>query len=129
MAGTITITHAQNGNIGLIVASCTADASDASFPDSALPPFAGRLLTLQTNPGSTGPQASYDITLVDQDGIDRIQGVGANRHTSNSEAASIVYSGTAVNPPVAFGDTLTLNIDNNNVNSATVVIRLYYLAG
>lgn len=136
MAGTVTIVNIPpvTGNIGRLVATCTADASDATFPATALsaatPAFnGGKLLNLRTNPGATAPTANYDITLVDGDGLDRLQGVGANRHTTNSEEVNIVYSGTAINPVAASGETLTLTIANNAVNSAIVVATITYSTG
>ena len=127
MAGTVTETHVKRGPIGIVELTATADASDGSYPDTALATkISGKLFAMETNPGSTGPTANYDITLVDQEGHDVLEGVGANRHTSNTEKVSIVYSGTAIHSEVAKSDTLTLNIDNNSVNSAVSVIRIYY---
>ena len=129
MPGTITIEHYELGNIRKIVATCTADAAAATFPDTVLPKFEGRLLDLATNPGATAPTANYDVTVVDQHGHDVLESVGLNRHTANTEKAPIVYSGTGLHPTVDESDTLTLNIDNNAVNSAQTVIELYYALG
>lgn len=126
MAGTVTFTHEDKGTIRRIIATCTADASDASFPATALPAFEGKLLALRTNPGATAPQANYDITLPDGDGVDRLQGVGANRHTSSSEEVQVVYSGTSEHPAVGIDETLTLTLAGNNVNSAIAVVTLVY---
>ena len=127
MAGTVTFAHRQVGNVGKIVATCVGDASDGSFPATHLPAFAGRLVALRTNPGATAPTANYDIALTDQNGLDRLQGVGQNRHTSNSEEASVVYSTTAIHPVCAFDDVLTLAITGNSVASAVVVAEFVYL--
>lgn len=129
MAGTVTLTHYTLGNIRRINFSVVADASDGSVPATALPKFQGRLLGLHTNPGATAPTDNYDITLIDDDGLDRLQGVGANRDTSNSEQVPIVYSGTSVNPPVSSDETLTLTIAGNSVNSALIVGNIYYSLG
>lgn len=129
MAGTVTLTHSTLGNLRKITASCVADAADGSFPATALPAIEGRLLTLAVNPGATAPTDNYDITLVNQHGTDVLQGVGANRDTSNTEQAAIVYSGTATHPAVDESDTLTLTIANNSVNSAITVIELTYALG
>ena len=126
MAGTVSIVHTRNGSIGRIVATCTADAAAATFPATALPPFSGRILALRTNPGATAPTDNYDITLVDDDGVDRLQGVGANRATATSQEAAVVYSGTAIHPPVAFDETLTLTLAGNSVNSAVTVVAIVY---
>lgn len=137
MAGTVTLTADRIGAWSRSVTfTCTADASDGSYPAtdiaallSASPvPLSGKLVALQTNPGSTAPTANYDITLVDADGLDRLQGLGANRHTSNSEAVAIVYTSTAIHPPVAPGEALTLTIANNSANSAVTVVTLYFTA-
>jgi hypothetical protein len=85
----------------------------------------GRLLALETDPGSTAPTDNYDLTITDANGLDVLQGVGANRHTTTTQMAAIVFSGTSVHPPVAMGDTLTLNVTNNSVNSATFTVKLY----
>lgn len=129
MAGTVTITHYQLGNIRRINFAIVADASGGSVPDTVLPRFQGRLLALHTNPGATAPTDNYDITVEDGDGMDRLQGVGMNRDTANSEQVPVVYSSTSVNPPVSIDETLTLKVANNSVNSAIIVGNLYYALG
>ena len=127
MAGTVTQSNTHRGNIGVITLTCTADAADGSFPATALTTkISGRILALETNPGATAPTANYDITLVDAESYDVLQSLGLNRHTSNTERVSIVYSGTAVSPESAITDTWTWTIANNSVNSAIVVAKLYY---
>ena len=86
----------------------------------------GFLLAIETNPGSTGPQANYDITLVDDEGLDVLQGAGANRSNDTTEMAAIVL-GTYFHPVVTRDQALALTIANNNVASATVKIIIYYL--
>ena len=119
--------------VKVITLTCTADSSDGSYPATALTGIprdgrGGRLLQIITDPsGDTAPQDNYDITITDSGGADLLLGVCANRDTANTELAVIntngahsVYAGT---------DTLTLNITNNNVNSAVIVIKLYYTEG
>lgn len=129
MAGTVTLQHLQIGNVRKIIATCVADAADATFPATALPAIEGRLLALATNPGATAPQDNYDITLVDQHGHDVLEGVGANRHTTTTQKVAVVFSGTAVHPVVDESDTLTLTLAGNNVNSAITVVEIYYALG
>ena len=129
MAGTVTLEHYTIGNIRKVVATCVADAADASFPDTVLPPIEGRLLSLATNPGGTAPTANYDVTVENQHGADVLQGVGANRHTSNTEQVPVLYSGTGTHPAVDESDTLTLKIANNAVNGAQTVVELTYALG
>lgn len=129
MAGTVTQTHErrQGSPVGVITLTATADAADGSFPDTALAAkIGGKLLALETNPGATAPTNLYDIALDDAEGHDVLEGAGANRSATLTEKANIVFSGTSVNPPVAKSDVLTLKITNNSVNSAVVVVKLYY---
>ena len=129
-AGTVTQTHYTIGNIRKIVFTCTADASDGSFPSTALTAkIEGRLIALETDPGSTAPTDNYDIAITNGAGADVLQGLGANRDTANTETAQIVVSGTSLRPTVDESETLTLAITNNSVNSATIVITLYYALG
>ena len=133
MAGTITeALTSGRPPVKVITLTCTADSSDGSYPATALTNIphngvGGRLLQIATDPGSTAPQANYDIALTEGGGADLLLGVGANRHTSSSEVAVIesngahgVYAGT---------DTLTIAISNNNVNSAGITIKIYYTEG
>jgi hypothetical protein len=129
-AGTVTQAHSTTGNIRKVVFTCTADAADGSFPATAITrKVEGRLIQLITDPGTTAPTDNYDITLVDGNGLDVLQGVGANRDTANTESAAIVFSSTSINPVVDESDTLTLTIANNSVNSATITITLVYALG
>jgi hypothetical protein len=128
-AGTCTVTHNAIGNVRTIVAACTADASDGSFPNTTLPRFEGRLLSIETNPGATAPQDNYDVTVEDAHGLDVLLGTGANRDTATTERAAVVFTSTSVHPIVDDTDTLTLKVAGNNVNSAVTVIVLHYALG
>ena len=133
MAGTITeALTSGRPPVKVITLTCTADSSDGSYPATALSniphgEIGGRLLQIATDPGSTAPQANYDITVTEAGGADLLLGVGANRHTSSSEVAIIESNGASA--VYAGTDTLTLNITNNNVNSAGITIKIYYTEG
>jgi len=129
MAGTVTLAHYQIGNVRRINFSVVADSADGSIPATVLPKIQGRLIGLHTNPGAVAPTNLYDITLIDGDGLDRLQGVGADRATATSEQVPVVYSGTSVNPPVSEDETLTLTFANNAVHSALIVGNVYYELG
>lgn len=126
MAGTVTTTHNALGAVRRLVFAVTADAAAATVPDTVLPAIEGRLLALVTNPGATAPTDNYDVTLEDGDGLDRLQGVGANRDTANSEQAPIVYASTSIHPSISIEETLTLKVANNAVNSAGLTIAIFY---
>lgn len=125
-----TQTHYALGNIRKLVFDVTFDSGDGSFADAQITTkFEGRLLDVVTDPGGTAPTDNYDVTIEDQYGHDVLEGVGANRHTTNTQKVPVVYSGTSLHPTVDESDTLTLKIANNSVNSATTTIVLYYGLG
>lgn len=126
MAGSISYTHEKQGAIRVVRVTWTGDPADGTVPSLVLPAFGGRLLALETNPGATAPTTLYDIAITDQHGHDVLQTVGANRSATATEKVAVVYSGTTIHPPVALGDTLTLALTGNSVNSATGAIALYY---
>lgn len=126
MAGSTTTTHYTIGHVRKVVVDWVADAAAATVPDTVLPRFEGRLAELTTDPGATAPTDNYDITLIDGDGVDRLQGVGANRDTANTETVPVVYAASTVHPPISLADVLTLKIAGNAVNSATGKITLIY---
>lgn len=126
MAGSTTVTHQTQGHVRRVIVDFVADAAAATVPDTVLPRFEGRIAELTTNPGSTAPTDNYDLTLIDDEGSDRLQGLGANRDTANTETVPIVYAASTIHPPVALGETLTLKLANNAVNSATGRIIIVY---
>src|SRR4051812_8010939 len=126
MAGSTTVTHYTLGHVRKIVIDWTADAAAATVPDTVLPVFEGRLMEFVTNPGAVAPTDNYDIVITDDQGVDKLQGVGANRDTANTEVAIPVYSGSTIHPVVSRADVLTLSLSGNAVNSAVGKIILTY---
>lgn len=130
MPGTVTQSASLLGHIRRLTFTCVADAAAATFPDTVVTEaIEGRLLKLVTNPGAVQPTDNYDLTIEDQHGHDVLEGVGANRDTLNTEEVPIVYTGTVIHPCVDETDTLTLKITGNAVNSAAVVIDVYFALG
>ena len=129
MAGTISESLTCDvAPVKVVTFTCTADSSDGSYPATTVSTdIKGRLLQIVTDPQSTAPQDNYDITVTDSVGADLLLGVGANRDTSNTEIAIVESNGA--HSVVAETDTLTLTITNNNVNSAGIVIKLYWSEG
>jgi hypothetical protein len=104
-------------------------AGDGSFTEQVVEDrIDGRIICVDTNPGATAPQANYNISLKNDDGIDVFEGYLDNRHTSNSERAYILVGVTEKVPffPPVWG-CLTLDILNNNVADALGRIRIYFL--
>ena len=127
-AGTVTESGPEKikglkGNYVLTL-TCTADASDGSFPSTATRVINGFVYLVKTNPGTTAPTDNYDITLTDEDGVDIMNGELADRDSSDTECAVPEIDGLPATYPV--DGTLTLAISNNSVNSAGVVVKIYY---
>jgi hypothetical protein len=101
VAGSTTVTQYAIGFVRRLVVDFVADAANGSVPDTVLPTIEGRLFELHTNPGAVAPTDNYDLTLEDAEAIDRLQGLGANRDTANTEAVPLVYAGSTIHPVVA----------------------------
>ena len=112
--------------IGEILTAITGDSANGTVPSLVVEfPRDAELLDIATNPGSTGPTADWDITLIDSDGVDVLQSCGLNRHTSNSLISPIVYASTSLHPCIKAG-AYTLTITNTSVNNATATIGVRY---
>jgi hypothetical protein len=81
------------------------------------------------SPSLANPTAGYDIAVLDQSGVDLLDGAGVNRDGSASEMEPIVYSGTSLNVHVAESDTLTVEITGNTAASAYIGVTLYWALG
>ena len=104
------------------LAATTFRVSAALTPDTPLGFSTDITAGTVTSSMFDAPTDNYDITLLDANGFDRLQGLGANRDITNSEVAPIVFSGTSINPVVTYDDVLTLTLANNSVVRAVVVL-------
>lgn len=130
-SGTIAITRAREDigslNRKKIIASWTSDAS-AGTVSQVIAECVGAIERVVTDPGTAAPTDNYDITLLDENGIDVLMGLGMNRDTANTEQICpgiTCTDGTnnAVIPIAVHGD-LTLTIANAG-NSKNGTITLY----
>jgi hypothetical protein len=67
--------------------------------------------------------------MFDQNGLDLLQGLCANRSAFVAEEKPIVYTGTSLHPYVDECDVLTLRVSNNLNPSAVTVIDVYVALG
>lgn len=108
-----------------ILVAWTSDASgDATV---TIPEMTGYLIQMVTVPdGTDAPTADYDITLIAPQGsaLDVLGGVGADRHTSSTEAVA-VYLTSAPTPPFLNGQyTFTVaNAGNAKAGTATLILN------
>ena len=111
-----------------LTVTCTADASTANFPTMAINATntaalkGWYLYKVQTNPGATAPTDNWDFTITDSDGIDVLQGAGANRHTTTSQRVSPTYY-----EPLLGTWTLAITDSSNLVNSAVIAFTLFFV--
>lgn len=102
--------------------SWTASSVDGNFTQCDLIyPVNGILAWVETDPGSTQPTASYDITLTDALGLSITV---SDRSATATEFVKPTASGSAQTVPV--WGKLLLDISNNSAASATGRIRLYW---
>ena len=70
------------------------------------------------------------MAIIDQNGYDILEGIGANRSKSASQHAPIFYAASsAVGVCIDDSDALTLLLGNNIIAGATLSIDLYYATG
>lgn len=103
-AGTVTVVEQTGYHIRKIAWSWTCTAGGAADLVTTNT-YTGRIVGLVTDPGATAPTDDYDITVTDQDGVDVLNALGANRDTANTEQV-VTGMGFVV------GSTLTLNVTN-----------------
>lgn len=127
-AGTCTESvSTYNDGDWMITFTCTGDATNGTFPATTTSfrgqDINGYVYMVITDPGTTAPTDDYDITLTDSNGIDIMGGELLNRDETNTEQAipkiDVVYGSRRVN------GALTLNISNNSVTAAQVVVKIF----
>lgn len=119
-AGTVTVTTASGG-AGRTKYSMAWTASNpgGAVSANAVTVKGGSLYALEIVPGTAGDQPTdqYDLTLLDDQGVDVLNGAGAN--LSNSAGSIIVFD-----PPLPFAPgTLTPTIANaGNGKKGTLIL-------
>ena len=115
---------AKSRRCEIITTSWTGDDATGAVPDAAIE-MHGYILKVVTNPGSTAPTANYDIALEDPEdnALDALGGLLANRHTSTTEQVYPAVTGAAT--PIFVSGTYNVSVSNNSVNSATGRIIFY----
>lgn len=127
-AGTVVQTHQRHRTIKTIRFAWTSTAGGAA-EDQTDVLVSGRILRVCFIPGAgaSQPTDNYDITIEDSDGIDALQGLGANLGNINAtDVFPALTNGTNGNStPVVVDSKLTLVVINaGNANSGETVI--YY---
>ena len=99
MAGTVSITYEEIGIVKVITLDWLSH-SDGTISGTATKKINGEIVKIVFDPdaGGTLPSDAYDLTLLDDNGLDVLAGQGANLSQTNT---------TAVVPGVAFKDGTT----------------------
>lgn len=128
MAGTNTITYQEHRTVKKITMDWLSNASGA-VSGTATKARSGQILRVvfQPDSGGTQPTDQYDVTLLDDDGMDVLAGVGANlSNAANSQVVPVVTDGNNGNmAPVAFDGTLELQVANAG-NAKGGIVIIYY---
>jgi hypothetical protein len=131
MAGSsVTITRKKLGDVIKIKMTWVSDDStgavtSASAGNVTTFPVVGYLMRATTVPSGTAPTALYDITIVTEDGIDVLNGLGADR------SATVTESKTNLDGlPLIAATSLTLTVANaGNSKGGDVYLLVMDLSG
>ena len=130
-AGTHVLTAnrvAKPNPLGEIETAWVGSDADGTVPALTVSfPYDCELLSLYTDATATATD-NYDITGLDANGIDRLQGVGVDRDTTNKEEVPIFFASTGMHPTVRSGETLAITLANNSDTSSAGVIIIRYRA-
>ena len=113
-AAVVSVTARRHGSIRIAVIDWVSSDTGTA---TATVNLDGQLLKFVTNPGAVAPTDSYDITLVDEDGLDVANGLLADRDTANSEVvypfAEVTLGGTGTDAaalPLYHGGPVTFTL-------------------
>lgn len=97
--GTVTYSEEIFGSVQKITAAWTCSAGGAVSGTSTALPFSGKIERLVTVPGTAGDQPTdqYDITILDEDGVDVLANAGQNRSNVNTEQVASASLGIVAN--------------------------------
>ncbi len=88
-----------------------------SYPEQ----LQGFITRVVTNPGATAPTDDYDLTLLDEDGVDVLDSLGLNRDTATSEQLLPAV-------PIWIDGTLTVTLATAGDEKVTKIV-IYMLPG
>ena len=124
--GSVTVTTTQyaglnNANRVRYAIAWTSSAATGAVSGNAFSTVRGKLLMVKFMPSLAGTQPDnlYDLTLVDSDSIDLLNGAGAN--LSNATGLYVTF-----NPPIYLDGTSTLDLVIANAgNSKTGTVYIW----
>lgn len=109
-SGTLTLTTVTSHDLAKYSALWVSDSAGAVTGD--LPNINGEILRVVYNPGATAPTDDYDVVLNDADGVDLLNGTGANRDTANTESTITTEADGVTTQAMTTMGTASLAITN-----------------
>lgn len=128
MAGSVTVSRIgvhRDAPVERIRIDWTADGNGA-VSGTKVYNVAGVITRVTTVPaaGGNAPDDNYDVTLLDDEGVDLLAGLGANRDTANTESVAPML-GAGTNVPVVVAGSIELNVAAAGAaNKGAVVLYL-----
>lgn len=125
--GSITESISKTRTVKSIALDWTSSAGGAvsGIPSTGISGLIERVVFV---PGASGvqPTDAYDVTLLDEDGLDMLAGKGGNLSNANpTQICPLVGDGTTTDHPVAVDGQLTLVVANAGAAKQGRV-KLYY---
>jgi len=126
MAGTVTLTQKgwRDGLLCYSIAWLSDASGNATGTISEIEGTIERIVYLPNTDSSTQPDDNYDVTLLDENGLDVLRGTGANLDETNASQVVPTGGDAAVLPHATCG---LLALAVSGAGAANVgTIRLYF---
>jgi hypothetical protein len=95
MAETVSWNYVQNGKTGKLVILWKDTVEGHTFSQQSTRSYYGSITRIVTDPDDTiVPTANYDMTLLDEDGVDVALNLLQNRHATNIESVYPTQAGS-----------------------------------
>ena len=112
-AGSVTTSEETYGTVKKIAFAWTSGtgAEGGTASGTTANAYSGEIIRMVTVPGAAGnqPTDQYDITITDQDSLDVLNSLGANRSNASNEQ---VISDAVSSLGCVANDKLTINVTN-----------------
>ena len=124
--GTLTITpQGLNGRLQAYTLDWLSDANGNVLASTIQIMGTIERLVYKPDTGSTIPTADYDVTLTDSEGVDVLNGTGANLDDDSTSSTITTEGDGTTNIPMAAAGPLTLAVTNAG-NAKGGEIRIYF---
>ena len=109
--------------------SISPSSSTSISPSSSVNPSHSLSPSASASPSEANPTDNFDVSVIDEFGIDILQGVGVDCDANASTSQPILYSSMSVHPTVDESSSLVLKVRDQFVPSGQMTITLVYAMG